>query len=161
MMAMFRIFAPSAVSPPSAKSSACTASTTVITSVPTHGPTRIAASAPPSRCPDVPAATGKLIICAAKMNTSSQAGQRRSAIVEFRARLAHGYRDDHPGHQVRQQAHGDVDEAIRDVHGDGVHIGQLNPYCEQFAIRTRLTVPAVPICAPLTPNLPFVHERPT
>ena len=45
---------PSAVSPPSAKSSAWTISTTVMTSTAVHGPTRVAASAPPRRCPLVP-----------------------------------------------------------------------------------------------------------
>lgn len=46
---MFVMFGPSAVIPPSAKNSACAVITIVTHSAPTHGPTRIAASAPPSR----------------------------------------------------------------------------------------------------------------
>src|SRR5690606_36283764 len=56
---------PSALSPPSANTSACTTSTPVRHSDATHGPTSTAASAPPSRWPLVPLATGKLSICAA------------------------------------------------------------------------------------------------
>ena len=61
---------PSAVSPPSAKSTAWTSRTTVMHSTAVHGPTRTAASAPPIRWPLVPAATGKLIICTAKTNAA-------------------------------------------------------------------------------------------
>ena len=46
-------------------------STTETHSTPVYGPTSIAASAPPSRCPLVPAATGKLSICTAKMNAAT------------------------------------------------------------------------------------------
>ena len=44
--------------------------TAVITSMPAQGPSTIAASAPPSKWPDVPPATGKLIIWAAKMKAA-------------------------------------------------------------------------------------------
>ncbi len=60
--AMLVMFAPSMVSPPSANSSACTTSTIATHRAPTHGPARIAASAPPSRWPLTPGSTGKLII---------------------------------------------------------------------------------------------------
>ncbi len=63
-------FVPSAVNPPSAKSSAWSRSTTDITSTAVHGPTSTAASAPPIRCPLVPAPTGKLTIWVAKMNVA-------------------------------------------------------------------------------------------
>ncbi len=46
--------------------------TTAIQMAPAHGPTRIAASAPPRRCPLVPAATGKFSICTAKMNAATR-----------------------------------------------------------------------------------------
>jgi hypothetical protein len=44
--------------------------TAVITSIPAHGPSVIAASTPPKRWPDVPPTTGKLIICAAKIKAA-------------------------------------------------------------------------------------------
>ena len=69
--AMMKIFNPMAVNPPSAKTSACTIRTTVTASTPAHGPIKIAAKAPPIKCPLVPAATGKLIICIAKINTAA------------------------------------------------------------------------------------------
>ena len=56
--------------PPSAKTNACTMSTVVITMAAANGPRRIAASAPPAKCPDVPPATGKLSICNAKMSAA-------------------------------------------------------------------------------------------
>ncbi len=59
------MFVPSAVRPPSANSRPWTSSTVDITSTAVHGPTRAAASAPPSRCPLVPAPTGKFTICTA------------------------------------------------------------------------------------------------
>ena len=67
---MFRMLAPITSKPPSWKSSPWTAITAVMTSIPAHGPKRMAANAPPSRCPEVPPATGKLIICAAKMKAA-------------------------------------------------------------------------------------------
>ena len=67
---MFTTLSPSALSPPSAKSSACTASTTAMHIEPAQGPMSTAASTPPSRCPLVPWATGKLSICTAKMNAA-------------------------------------------------------------------------------------------
>lgn len=69
-IAMLRTFNPKTTTPPSAKRSAWTTTTTVTTSAPTQGPRRIAARAPPSRCPLVPAATGKLSICTAKTNAA-------------------------------------------------------------------------------------------
>ena len=69
-MDMFSRLTPSTTSPPSWKSSACKPTTAVITRIAAHGPRMIAASAPPIRCPDVPPATGKLIICAANMNAA-------------------------------------------------------------------------------------------
>gem|GEM_PF-1837106 len=42
--------------------------TVAITLLPAHGPSSTPASTPPRRWPLVPAATGKLNICAAKMN---------------------------------------------------------------------------------------------
>ena len=65
--AMLMMFNPSALSPPSANISAWTMITTDTASAPVYGPTRIAASAPPNRCPLVPAATGKFSIWTAKM----------------------------------------------------------------------------------------------
>jgi hypothetical protein len=70
MIAMFRTFTPSAVTPPSANNNACTMTTTETTTTPIDGPRRMAASAPPSRWPLVPAATGKLSIWRAKMTAA-------------------------------------------------------------------------------------------
>ena len=44
--------------------------TTDMARLPTHGPTSTAARQPPSRCPLVPPATGKLSICRAKMKAA-------------------------------------------------------------------------------------------
>ncbi|GAA1622963.1 hypothetical protein GCM10009733_019510 [Nonomuraea maheshkhaliensis] len=71
-MPMIVMLTPSAVSPPSAKNTPCTSRTTAMHSTPVYGPTSIAASAPPRRCPLVPAATGKLSICTAKMNAATR-----------------------------------------------------------------------------------------
>jgi hypothetical protein len=78
---MFTMLRPRALSPPSANSSAWTRRTTDTQTAPTEGPTRIAASAPPSRCPLVPPATGKLSIWTAKTNAavSPASGTRRSS----------------------------------------------------------------------------------
>ena len=72
---------PSAVTPPSAISSPCTTSTTARHSTAVQGPTSTAASAPPIRCPLVPAPTGKLIIWAAntKVATRPAIGAVRSS----------------------------------------------------------------------------------
>ncbi len=66
------MFVPSADSPPSANSSACTIKTTDTHKTPVQGPTSTAASAPPIRCPLVPTPTGKLIICTAKMKAATR-----------------------------------------------------------------------------------------
>ncbi len=64
-------FAPNAVTPPSWNRSACTASTTAITTSPREGPTIAAASIPPTRCPLVPGTSGTFTSCAAKTNAES------------------------------------------------------------------------------------------
>lgn len=78
---MTMMLAPSAVMPPSAKTNACPASTTVMTRQASHGPSSTAASAAPSRCPLVPPATGKLSIWTAKTNAAStpSSGTRSSS----------------------------------------------------------------------------------
>ena len=50
--------------------SACTTTTTVITSAAAQGPKRATARSAPRKCPLVPAAMGKLSICAAKMKAA-------------------------------------------------------------------------------------------
>ena len=67
---MLKILAPITSRPPSWKSSPCTAMTAVITKTAAQGPSTMAASAPPKKWPDVPPATGKLSICAAKMKAA-------------------------------------------------------------------------------------------
>ena len=78
---MLVMLVPSAVTPPSANSSDCTTSTIATHSAPVYGPTRIAASAPPSRCPLTPGRIGKFTICTAKTNaaTSPASGTVRSS----------------------------------------------------------------------------------
>ena len=67
---MLKMLAPITTRPPSWNTSAWTAITQAITSVAAHGPSRTAASTPPSRWPDVPPTTWKLNIWAAKMNAA-------------------------------------------------------------------------------------------
>src|SRR5262245_51747889 len=78
-MAMLKMLAPRASSPPSAKIRHCTMSTAAMARTAPLGPSRTAASVPPRRCPEVPPATGKLIICAAKTKAavSPRRGTRR------------------------------------------------------------------------------------
>ena len=78
---MLRMFAPSAVTPPSAKTKACVVITTASTRHASQGPSRIAASAAPRKCPLVPPATGKFSIWAAKTNApvTPTSGTRRSS----------------------------------------------------------------------------------
>src|ERR1035441_6017151 len=64
-IAMLKMFAPSASTPPSANRKHCTINTVVSTTIAALGPSNAAASTPPTRCPEVPPATGKLTICAA------------------------------------------------------------------------------------------------
>ena len=79
--------------------------TLAITSVPAHGPSRMAARTPPRRWPDVPPATWKLNIWAAKMNAAMtpMSGTDRSSIVRLvsRTAIAEHDRDDHPEHAAR------------------------------------------------------------
>src|SRR4051794_32566174 len=81
MTPMLKMFAPSAVMPPSANTNDCVTSTTDITRHATHGPSRIAASAAPRKCPLVPPATGKLSIWTANTNAAvtPRSGTRRSS----------------------------------------------------------------------------------
>src|SRR5580704_3350203 len=64
--AMLRTLAPRARRPPSPKTRHCITRTEVIAMTAADGPRSTAASAPPTRWPEVPPATGKLIICAEK-----------------------------------------------------------------------------------------------
>ena len=70
-MPMLKMFAPSAVMPPSANIRHCTISTDAMTITETLGPSSAATSTPPTRWPEVPPATGKLIICAANTNAAA------------------------------------------------------------------------------------------
>src|ERR1039458_6718374 len=70
-MAMLKMFAPSASTPPSANRKHCTINTVVSTTIAALGPSKAAASTPPTRCPEVPPATGKLTTCAAKRNAAA------------------------------------------------------------------------------------------
>ena len=82
-IAMFSTFSPSADSPPSAKNSPWTSSTSAMQIAPGHGPTSTVASTPPSRWPLVPAATGKFSIWTAntKAATRPASGACLSSIV--------------------------------------------------------------------------------
>src|ERR1017187_8176280 len=71
MIAMLKMFAPSASTPPSANRKHCTINTVVSTTIAALGPSKAAASTPPTRCPEVPPATGKLTICAANRNAAA------------------------------------------------------------------------------------------
>ena len=104
------MFTPSAVSPPSAKRMPCISRTTETQSTPVYGPTRIAASAPPSRCPLVPAATGKFSICTAKMKAATRPAS--GAVRSCRARAgAPGARG--PPELAPRAAQADGDRACR------------------------------------------------
>ena len=114
---------PSAVMPPSAKSRHWTRSTTLTQSIPVHGPTRTAASAPPIRWPLVPAPTGKLSICTAKMNAATRPAI--GAVLSSSSLRA-------PTRATPTQADGDdaggggrrgVEEAVGDVHAVSCSVG--------------------------------------
>ena len=76
--------------PPSAKKNACVEMTTAMTRQASHGPSSTAARAAPRKWPLVPPATGKLSICAAKMNAAvtPSSGMRRSSSRPFVLRTA-------------------------------------------------------------------------
>jgi hypothetical protein len=89
--AMLTTFRPSAETPPSANSRAWSRRTTEMTIAPTHGPSRIATSAPPSRWPEVPAATGKFSIWTTKMKAAASPASgiwRSERVVRTRCRTA-------------------------------------------------------------------------
>ena len=67
---ILKIFRPRAVNPPSANKNAWIIKTTDKAKVAAYGPTKTIAKAAPNKCPLVPAATGKLSICTAKINTA-------------------------------------------------------------------------------------------
>ena len=67
MIAIFRTFIPKALNPPSANSNDWITTTIDMQIIPRLGPSTITANAPPSKCPLVPAAIGKLIICRTKI----------------------------------------------------------------------------------------------
>ncbi len=82
--AMLITLRPSAETPPSAKTRHCTTTTTATTTAPTQGPSRIATRAPPRRCPDVPAATGKFSICSAKTKAAASPASGTTRSLTFR-----------------------------------------------------------------------------
>ena len=76
---------------------------------------------PAQQVPAVPAATGKLIICAAKMNTAVRpaSGAVRSSSA---ARGAHHRHAEHRGGEdEREQAHRRVDESVGHMHREKLH----------------------------------------
>ena len=116
---------PRAVIPPSAMKSACTSSTVLRHSTAVHGPTSTAASAPPRRCPLVPAPTGKFIIWPAKTKVATRPAIGRGTVVEFPAGAAQRQR--HPAdrdHTGRDRGRG-VEEAVGNVHADHTTLLQV------------------------------------
>ena len=110
------MLSPSAVRPPSAKKRACVPSTMARMTTAAQGPTRTAASTPPSRWPLIPGITGKLNICGSEQERGHQARQRHRAIEQALARVAHG--DGH-GSGAREAKPGGgrpCDEAVGYVH---------------------------------------------
>ena len=89
-MAMLKMFAPSAVTPPSWNKKHCTISTVVTTTTAALGPSNAATSMPPTRWPEVPPATGKFTICAANKNAAARPsnGTRRGGSSRLTCRKA-------------------------------------------------------------------------
>ncbi len=114
-MPMLKMLAPRTTRPPSWKTRAWTATTLVITSVPTHGPRRMAARTPPTMWPLVPPATGKLTIWAAKMKAAvtPMSGTARSSRLAAAALHRDGQHDD--GDAPHERRDGDRQEAVRGV----------------------------------------------
>ena len=136
---MLRMLAPSAVTPPSANTNAWTSSTVVMMTTAGHGPSRIAAAAPPAKCPDVPPATGKLSICSAKMSAASTA-MSTSLPSDSRLRTSRTAYPTNPAEPTAVVTHvRRVEHAVGDVH-DG-------PYSPRPAV-----VVTTPPC--LTPFVP-------
>jgi len=75
MIAMLKTFMPKAIMPPSAKNVACIPITKVMLNMAAYGPSNTARKVPPIKCPLVPNAIGKLIICAAKTNAAEMASR--------------------------------------------------------------------------------------
>ena len=107
-MAILKMFAPKASSPPSWKINAWTPTTVVRTRTAAHGPSRMAARAAPSRWPEVPPATVKFSIWPAKMQAartpmSGTWRSSRSLLTRFRASaittIADQKHDDGDGHR--------------------------------------------------------------
>ncbi|CAM5374471.1 hypothetical protein STENM327S_04828 [Streptomyces tendae] len=126
-IAMSVMFTPSAVRPPSANRMPCMSRTTETHSTPVQGPTRIAASAPPSRWPLVLAATGKFSICTAKMNaaTSPASGAVRSSSSRRAPRRLTAMA---PAAIIGHGGGRGVDESVRYMHGS-----MIETSCNSFA----------------------------
>jgi hypothetical protein len=90
-----------------------------------HGPIKTAAKAPPNKCPLVPAATGKLIIWAAKMKTV--ANPARGAVLSESSDLAPFSATPTPTALIPIKA----SEVGRSIKPSGICIGK--GYCESFA----------------------------
>ena len=86
------------------------------------GPSSTHTSTAPIRCPDVPAATGKLSICAAKTNAAARPinGTRRGGNMASHVAQRDGNSNagQHRGSRCRLQ----VDEPVGDVHGAGARM---------------------------------------
>ena len=76
---MLKRFMPNATMPPSAKNRACMLKTRVMLKIAANGPSSTARKVPPIKCPLVPKAIGKLIICAANTNALDIANR---AVIE-------------------------------------------------------------------------------
>ena len=115
---MLKMFAPSASTPPSANRKHCTINTVVSTTIAALGPSKAATSTPPTRCPDVPPATGKLTICAANRNAAASPsnGTRRGGSLRRTWRNA----SPTPAAESRAVVSGGlpINEPIRYVHDD-------------------------------------------
>jgi len=113
---MLKMFAPRAETPPSANIRHWTISTAEMTTTAALGPSSTAARTAPIRCPEVPPATGKLIIWAANTNAAARPEQGNAPGGQVRARVAQG--DGHPrrGKRPRRDGGPGVQEPVRDVH---------------------------------------------
>ena len=115
---MFKMLAPKAEKAPSPNTRHCTANTTDTASTPMPGPSSSAASAPPSKWPEVPEATGKLTILRREDSGADGREARPRSSRRVFPRVERRPNQGPAGDRRRRRAGRGVEIMIGNVHGD-------------------------------------------